>query len=119
MKTFYKSDITGKTYDNEDEAVKDEAEYKKTHEKELALRDEKASKAKAVQEAYSKYVKLCNDNRKVEDKAYNEFLGLRNEFVKNYGYFHMTFSDVEEPTEEVPDTIRDAFDWLLNPFTRF
>lgn len=118
MKTFYKSDVTGRTYDNEDEANKDEAEFKKTHEKELALRNEKASRAKDVQEAYAKYAKVCNDNRTAESKAYDEYLGLRNKFVEDYGYFHMTYSDVVELPDAMDDVMKDAVNWLMEPIFR-
>ena len=94
----YYSEELKKLFDNEDELTKAESKAKEVtlakEEKEKALREERAARAKEVEEAF----KAARD---AEKKA-NELL---NKFVKDYGSFHTTIKDVLDP-----------FNWFWNVF---
>lgn len=94
----YYSEELKKLFDNEDELTKAENKAKEValakEKKEKALREERATRAKEVEDAF----KAARD---AEKKA-NELL---NEFVKDYGSFHTTIKDVVDP-----------FGWFWNIF---
>lgn len=87
----YYSEITKQFYDNADactlaEKLATEKIAKQEAEKK-ALAEAKATRAKEVTDAY-KAVREAQKN-------YDE---LRNKFVQDYGYFHMSFTDPDEKT---------------------
>lgn len=88
----YYSEITKQFYDDADSCTTAEETAKATIEKQeaekKALAEQKAARAKEVTEAY----KAAREAQKTYDT-------LRNEFVKDYGYFHMSFTD---PNEKSP-----------------
>lgn len=95
---FY-SELTKKFYDTADDCAKadeifqkqlDEAEAKK---KELA--EQKAARAKEVTDAF-----------KAMREAQKKYDELRNCFVRDFGYFHMSFSD---PDQTTPRSIFEDF----------
>lgn len=94
----YYSEELKKLFDNEDELTKAENKAKEValakEEKEKALREERAARAKEVEDAFKAV-------RDAEKKA-NELL---NKFVKDYGSFHTTIKDVLDP-----------FNWFWNVF---
>ena len=87
----YYSEITKQFYDNADACtLAEKLEKEKIAEQEAekkALTEAKATRAKEVTEAY-KAVREAQKN-------YDE---LRNKFVQDYGYFHMSFTDPDEKT---------------------
>lgn len=94
----YYSEELKKLFDNEDELTKAESKAKEValakEEKEKALREERATRAKEVEEAF----KAARD---AEKKA-NE---LMSGFLKDYGSFHTTIKDIVDP-----------FGWFWNIF---
>ncbi len=80
------SEKTRKTYETVEECLAAEKlfdeEQAKIKEKQLEIANAKREKAKAVEEAYATAV-----------KAHQDFLKLRNEFIEEFGYFHMTYRD--------------------------
>ena len=78
------SEKTHKTYNTPEECIADEEafdkEQAKIKEQQIEIANAKREKAKAVEEAYAAAV-----------KSQQEFLKLRNEFIEEYGYFHMTY----------------------------
>lgn len=101
---FY-SDITKKLYDTSEALKKDEkavtnseAEKKAAEAKKSA---ERAARAKEVEDAY-----------KAEVEAHAKYIKLRNQFVDDYGSFHMSYT-TSTPEVEVysPYTL---FDTLFN-----
>lgn len=94
----YYSEELKKLFDNKDELTKAESKAKEValakEEKEKALREERAARAKEVEDAFKAV-------RDAEKKA-NELL---NKFVKDYGSFHTTIKDVLDP-----------FNWFWNVF---
>ena len=81
----YYSEKTQKLYNSEEELNKAEAALIKVQEEEKAKKDARAKRAKEVEEAYKNYKKLLND------------------FIKDYGHFHMTINEPES-----------VFDFLFN-----
>jgi hypothetical protein len=101
----YYSEELQKTFDTEEECVAAEKEYLDTLEKAkqegARLREEKASRAKAVQAAYEKYV-----------EAEKDYKSLRNDFIKDYGYFHATYSTSEDlDNYDIKKLVDEIFDW--------
>lgn len=69
---------------NESEALyQKEQEEKKSREKKLA--DEKRARANEVTEAYSKV-----------REAQKAYLKLKNRFIQDYGYFHVSYRDIDD-----------------------
>lgn len=94
----YYSKLTKKVYDSYDDFSRAEEEYEKAHQKEIALKEEKKSRADEIDKAYE-------DMRKAIDH-YNE---LVNKFVKDYGSYHKTYSNfIRTPS--------DLFDWFFDRF---
>lgn len=79
MKTIYKSEVLNQYFDTEEACVKAEKEHEEKKAHELALRNERADRAKEVKEAYENYLKL------------------RAKFVEDYGSYHMTLTEKDLP----------------------
>ena len=82
------SDITGKSYTTVDECLAAEEAFvekqKKVEAEKKALAEQRKERAAEVTKAY--------ENAKAAEKQYYE---LRNAFVKDYGYYHTTYTDSE------------------------
>ena len=87
----YYSDTLKKLYETEEELKKAEQEFNEKHALELKKKEERASRAKEVEDAYKKY------------------LELRAQFVKDYGSYHMTITDKD--LKNVPISLLDFFDF--------
>lgn len=85
----YYSDITKKFYDTVKECEKAETDYKASKEKEKAAKEKKAAerkkRASEVEDAYFAMIEAQN--------VYNK---LKNEFIKDYGYYHVSYSNCSE-----------------------
>lgn len=93
------SDITGKIYPTEKDCLVAEKafveEQKKAEAEKKALAEQKKVRAAEVAEAY-----------KAIEAAQKHYIELRNTFVKDYGYYHATFSnDEEQPIQGVSDLL--------------
>lgn len=75
----YYSEVVKKNFDSEQECLDAEKKYEEEHAHELALKEERAARAKEVQEAYKKY------------------LELRAKFVEDYKSYHMTLTEKDLP----------------------
>ncbi len=86
----YYSDTLKKLYETEEELKKEEAAFEEKHALELKKKEERANRAKEVEEAYKKY------------------LDLRSKFVKDYGSYHMTITE-----NDLKDlSVNSLFDFL-------
>lgn len=98
---FY-SEITKSFYDSAKSCEEAEKEYNKAldekKEKEKALKAKRKARAKELEDAY-----------KAIKEAEKEYSKLRNQFIKDYGSYHMTFTD--------SDSDLDSF--LFDPFHFF
>lgn len=81
----YYSELTNKVFDTQEACEKAEAEHlakqKAAEEKQLALKNEREARSKAVVDAFKKA-------RDAESEAQK----LLKEFVKDYGSFHMSYN---------------------------
>lgn len=98
MVTRYYSEVLNKTFDTEAECVEAEKAYEEKHKAELQLKEERATEAKAVEEAYKK----AEEARKEADK-------LLEAFLKKYKAFHSTTTQV--PTKSLFDIFFN--NWLF------
>ena len=92
MKELFYSEQLKKYYDTKEACLAAEKEYEEKHAIELKAKEERAAKAKAVEEAYKNY------------------LQLRSDFIKEYGQYHMTLTEKDLPKA---NSILDMFDWLF------
>ena len=94
----YVSEITGKTYDSEKDCLEAEKIFKEEEKKKKEAEEKKAAerseRAKEVEKAYEKVVEA--------NKAYRDVL---NRFIKDYGSFHMTYSDTNNLIDDVFDSV--------------
>jgi hypothetical protein len=93
------SEITGETYLTVDACIAAEKafieEQNKIEAEKKALAEKKKVRAAEVTEAY-----------KAIEAAQKHYIELRNAFVKDYGYYHATFSnDEEQPIQGVSDLL--------------
>lgn len=91
----YYSDVTKKIYESAadlnkaEDLVKKEIEAKKA--KETKLKNERAARAKVVDTAYQDYI----DARKAVDKKYKDANRLLKDFIRDYGSYHTSITDVD------------------------
>ena len=83
---LYTSEILNKSFKSEEECLKAEQEHNEKlaleEKKKAELAETKKTRAKEVEDAFKKVVDA--------EKEYNE---LKNKFIKDYGYFHMSYRD--------------------------
>ena len=100
----YVSEITGRAYPTEAEAIAAEKEYLAEKEAEKKAAEEKAAarkeRAAEVSAAYDAMV-----------KARENYCELRNQFVKDYGSYHQTYDKVEHV-----DSVNDLFKVISSLF---
>ena len=94
----YVSEITKKAYDTEKECLEAEKIFQEKQEKALVEKKkkdaERTSRAKEVEDAYKAAVEA--------NKAYREIL---NQFVRDYGSFHMTYSGTSNLIDDVFNSV--------------
>ena len=90
MKQLFYSEVLKKTFQTEEECLKAEKEFEEKHAAELKAKEEKAAKAKEIEQAYKHYIEL------------------RDAFVKEYGSYHMTYT---KPETSLVDLFNNF--WLL------
>ena len=99
IKTKYYSDLTKKFYDVPEEAEKEEKALAEKNAAELKKKEEKASRAKEIEDAYKVYL-----------ESYDKYLELRNAFIKDFGSYHMTYKN---NTPKVDSDFFGLFDWFI------
>ncbi len=85
MKTVFYSEVLKKYFEDKGACEKAEKEYNEKHALELKAKEERTKRAKEVEEAYANYIKL------------------RNEFIKDYKEYHMTYRDSDNGIESLFD----------------
>lgn len=97
MKRNILSELTGKADPTVEECVAAVKDYKTKLDEEKVtkekLSNEKKARAAQVEEAY-----------KIAKEAEKKYYDLRNAFVKDYGYFHTTYTKVDDtPFQDLLD----------------
>ena len=101
----YYSEELQRTFDTEEECVTAEKEYLQKLEdaknEQLKLKEEKTARAKEVQNAYEAWI-----------EAEKNYKSLRNDFIRDYGYFHATYSTSEDLKDyDIKKLVDELFDW--------
>ena len=115
MKQLFKSDVTGKVYDSEEECLKAEKEHNELVVKQNKEKEERKAFADEIKTAYEDYLDLCKKNKANERDAYNKYLDLRNRFVDKYGSYHLTVTQKDD-LKPVVDFSFNELDKLVNSF---
>lgn len=115
MKQLFKSDVTGKVYDSEEECLKAEKEHNELVVKQNKEKEERKAFADEIKTAYEDYLDLCKKNKADERDAYNKYLDLRNRFVDKYGSYHLTVTQKDD-LKPVVDFGFNELDKLVNSF---
>lgn len=115
MKQLFKSDVTGKVYDSEEECLKAEKEHNELVVKQNKEKEERKASAEEIKKAYEDYLDLCKKNKADERDAYNKYLDLRNRFVDKYGSYHLTVTQKDD-LKPVVDFGFNELDKLVNSF---
>ena len=92
MKQLFKSEITGKVYESEQECLEAEKAHNELVAKQDAAKAERKAKADEIKTAYEDYLNLCTENKKAEREAYKKYNDLKNAFIDKYGSYHLTVS---------------------------
>lgn len=106
---FY-SEVTKKLYDTEADLNDAENAIKKTESenkaKEIKLKNERAARAKVVNEAFKDYRKA----KEIARKKYSDANALLDAFVKDYGTYHVSISEKDKRA----DKFDELFSELIN-----
>lgn len=94
----YYSNLLKKPFDSINELKNAEKDYLKKHEEDELKQNEKREKAKAIEDAYKHSLEIRKDCDLKIKEADSAYLKLRDEFVKDYGCFHMTYRDSDSQT---------------------
>lgn len=109
----YYSNVLKKVFSNVEDLKKAEKEYEDAHKVEIEKANVKKERAKEIEQAYKLYVETTKKANKEVEKARQDYLNLKNKFINDYGYFHMTYNDTNDSQDvSVSDTINDIFDFF-------
>ena len=106
---LYTSEITGKSYKTVKELEEAEKLVKQAEEEKSKLLATKRDRAKKVEEAYLNYQKIKTEKLQEIAKAEEEWITLRNEFAKDFGGYHMTYTNMNGKEEISFGDIVNAF----------
>lgn len=92
----YYSEILKKAFDTETECLTEEAAYNKEMEEKKAAeekkKNERKQRAAEVDAARIHMTEVQEECSKKIDEAQKKYIDLRNQFVKDYGYYHYSTS---------------------------
>ena len=108
---FY-SELTKQLYDSEKALMKAEAELKETEEK-------KRTEEKIKKEARAKRAKEVDEALKAANEAQTKAISLLKDFIRDYGYFHTSFSTNDVENKMIASKASDTSADLLDTFLRF
>lgn len=115
MKQLYKSEITGKVYESEQECLEAEKEHNELVLKQNKEKEERKTSANEIKKVYEDYLDLCKKNAKSERELYNKYIDLRNKFIDKYGSYHLTVTQKNDLKPTV-DLGFNEIDKLVNSF---
>lgn len=105
----YYSENLKKLFDTEKDLKEAEAKYEVALKCKVDLKNEKKKRAEEVENAYKKTLEIKKEYAKKLDEAEAEFIKLKNNFVKDYGSFHMTYSSSDDILPEYFSFFRNLF----------
>lgn len=123
----YKSKLLNKYFDDYGELVKAEDAYTKAHAAELEAAEKRKTRAKEIEEAYKEVIATRKEAKAILDEANkkasdlirtseDKYTKLKNDFIKDYHSFHMSFTDTDGNTVV---SVSDFLDSVFNNFWHF
>ena len=111
MKTVFYSEELKKHFDTEEECLKAEEEQAKKFELEKQKKEERKARADEITEAFKEVDKAKEEERKARAKVYD----LIEKFCKDYGAYHLSYSENNlKPVESLSLLdLFDPFDFLI------
>ena len=112
---FY-SEKDKKFYKTEEDLVEAEKKYDEAQAEIEQKAAERKKRAKEVEDAYKKSIEARNAATEMIKSADKEYYRLRNQFNKDYGNFHASFSS----TDDEPDSVIECMNAIFRgwPFLR-
>ena len=92
----YYSEILNKCFDSIEDCTKAEKEHADEMKKKDELKLKKKQRADEVTAAWNKLIDVKKEYAKKIADAENEFEELKSKFIKDYGSFHMTFTEKDD-----------------------
>ena len=108
----YYSELTNTLYDSEQALTEAETELKKIEER-------KRAEEKLKKETRAKRAKEVEEALKVANEAQTKAITLLKAFIKDYGYFHASYTTDDVDNNLVSSKVSDTFSDLLNTFLKF
>ena len=99
----YYSETLNKLFDTEEEIMQAEKAYEEKNLEEKKAKEERKADSKKVSDAYKAYLEA---GKKYEDEL--------NTFIKKYGSYHATYTNVEDKPISAVDLVKSIF----NSFNR-
>lgn len=115
MKQLFKSDVTGKVYETEQECLDAEKAHNELVLKQNKEKEERKEAADTIKVAYENYLNLRTENKKKEQEAYKKYLDLRNNFIDKYGSYHLSVTQKND-LKPVVNFGFDDLNKLVNSF---
>ena len=115
MKQLFKSEITGKVYETEQECLDAEKAHNELVLKQNKEKEERKEAADTIKVAYENCLNLRTENKKKEQEAYKKYLDLRNNFIDKYGSYHLSVTQKND-LKPVVDFGFDDLNKLVNSF---
>lgn len=92
----YKSTMLNKVFDTYQELVEAEELYERENAEKIKAAETKKIRAEEVQEAYKQCILARKKANELIAEADNRYYELRNNFIKDYKYFHVSYSDCDD-----------------------
>ena len=116
----YRSKLLNKYFDNYNDLVKAENDYKAAHEAELKAKAEKEAALAELKEAYANYVKVLDEKNKAVSEAWQKYAEKRDEFANKYDGYRITYRSNTDTsgkkTEEI--SVSDVLDDINTEYGR-
>lgn len=111
----YYSKLLGKPFDTLDELREAEKAKRDEIKKQEELSSKKRERAKEIEDAYKHSMEVRKKAQEMIREADDAYYNLRDEFIKDYGSFHMTYSSnsTEDPIVRASDLLEDVARFLI------
>lgn len=104
----YFSEKLNKVFDDVKSLEEEEKLLEEKNKQKAELAEIKKTRAQEVEEAFKKTLEARKEAKELIKKADDAYEELKAKFIKDYGYFHMTFNDVDgKQMISVNDLIED------------
>ena len=114
----YYSEILNKCFDSIEDCTKAEKEHADEMKKKDELKLKKKQRADEVTAAWNKLIEVKKEYAKKIADAENEFEELKSKFIKDYGSFHMTFTEKDDgknpPSSKTKVDVLNELDAIKN-----